>query len=95
LASCVPFFCGSLVPRAKIVSPFFPSLEPVKKKQIGLCSRSPQNIMGSEPSKNADLTLHLEGKTVSLRDSALPNVSRILHFFDIQGRVTPVTQEKL
>jgi hypothetical protein len=51
--------------------------------------------MGAEPSKNADLTLHLEGKTVSLRDPALPNISRILHFLDIQGRVTPVVQEKL
>jgi hypothetical protein len=51
--------------------------------------------MGAEPSEDADFTLHLEGEAVSLSDSALPNVSRILHFFDIQGRVTPVTQEKL
>jgi hypothetical protein len=51
--------------------------------------------MGAEPSEDADFTLHLEGEAVSLSDSALPNISRILHFFDIQGRVTPVTQEKL
>jgi hypothetical protein len=51
--------------------------------------------MGAEPSENADFTLHLEGKAVSLSDPAFPNVSRILHFFDIQRWVTPVAQEKL
>jgi hypothetical protein len=51
--------------------------------------------MGAEPSEDADFTLHLEGKAVSLSDPAFPNVSMILHFFDIQGWVTPVAQEKL
>jgi hypothetical protein len=51
--------------------------------------------MGAEPPEDADFTLHLEGKAVSLRDPAFPNVSRILHFFDMQGWVSPVTQEKL
>jgi hypothetical protein len=51
--------------------------------------------MGTEPSENADFTLHLEGKAVSFSDSSFPNISRILHFFDIQGWVTLVAQKKL
>jgi hypothetical protein len=50
--------------------------------------------MGAEPSENYDFTLHLKGKAVSFRDPAFPNVSRILHFFDIQGWVTLVAQKK-
>jgi len=62
---------------------------------MGLSLRGSQNIMGAEPSENADFTLHLEGKAVSFSDPAFPNVSRILHFFDIQGWVPSVTQKKL
>ena len=51
--------------------------------------------MGTQPSEDTNLTLHLEGKAVSLSDPAFPNISRVLHFFDIQGWVTPVVQEKL
>jgi hypothetical protein len=51
--------------------------------------------MGAEPSQNANFTLHLEGEAVSFGDPAFPNVSRILHFFDIQGWVTLVAEKKL
>jgi hypothetical protein len=51
--------------------------------------------MGAEPSENADFTRHLEGEAVSLRDPAFPNVSRILHFFYVEGGVTLVVQKKL
>jgi hypothetical protein len=51
--------------------------------------------MGPEPSENADFTLYLKGKAVAFRDPAFPNVSRILHFFDIQGWVPLVAQKKL
>jgi hypothetical protein len=51
--------------------------------------------MGTQPPENADFTLHLEGKAVSLSDPTFPNVSRILHFFDIQGWVTLVAEKKL
>lgn len=64
-------------------------------KKITLSLRSPQNIMGAKPSENADFTLHLEGKAVSFSDPAFPNISRILHFFDIQGCVTLVAEKKL
>ena len=61
----------------------------------GLTLRRPQNIMGAEPPENADFTLHLEGKAVTFGDPAFPNVSRILHFFDIQGWMTLVVQKKI
>ena len=51
--------------------------------------------MGAEPSENADFTLHLEGKAISLSGPPFPNVSRVLHFFDIQGWVTLVAEKKL
>jgi hypothetical protein len=51
--------------------------------------------MGAEPSQNADFVLHREGKAVSFGNPSFPNVSRVLHLFDIQGRVTPVVQKKL
>jgi hypothetical protein len=51
--------------------------------------------MGSEPSENANFTLYLEGKAASWSDSSFPYVSRILHFFDVQGWVTLVAQKQL
>jgi hypothetical protein len=51
--------------------------------------------MGAEPSENANFTLHPEGKAVSFGNPSFPNVSRVLHLFYIQGRVTPVIQKKL
>jgi hypothetical protein len=71
-----------------------PSFELVKKKKINLSLRGTQKIMGAKPPENADFTLHLKGKAVSLSDPAFPNVSRILHLFDIQGWVTSAAQKK-
>jgi hypothetical protein len=72
-------------------SVYSPLRLPVKAKKVEgtsitvkVWSRGSQNIMGTEPSENADFTLHLKGKAVSLSNPAFPNVSRILHFLDIQ-----------
>ena len=62
---------------------------------MGLSLRVPQNIMAAKPSQHADFPLHLEGEAVSLGDPSLPNVSRILHFFYLEGGVTLVVQKKL
>jgi predicted double-glycine peptidase len=64
-------------------------------EKIGLTLRRPQNIMGAKPSEQTNFTLHLEGKAVTFGDPAFPNVSRILHFFDIQGWMTLVVQKKI
>jgi hypothetical protein len=49
--------------------------------------------MGAKASKNAATALHLEGKAVSLGDPPFPNLSWVLHFLDIEGRVALVAEE--
>src|SRR5208282_368222 len=43
--------------------------------------------MRADFTHNESVVFHLEGEAEGKRDAAVPNISRIIHFFNIQGRV--------